>query len=455
MDQAHPPSPVHLDGRKLEGGGQLVRIAVALSALTGRAVTVDNIRGNRTGKRGLKASHLAAITTLAELSGSTLVKAQVGSCSMGFYPSPQRIKARKTNPDINIRLPTPGSVFLVFQALYPYLLRSTISRIHLSITGGTNVSSSPSYDYVAQVLIPNFARAGLPSLSVRLEKRGWAAGQGHLGLGRHGNGGPEIPFPSVDLRCRRGRISRIDITLLAPDDRLNTGAAGAGTLGTRVSGSSKHDVRRDGAPKLGESESQTGEPETVREFMERYAHRALRKRLKDLPRDVFLKPSSESHKIPVETHTSEATHHRSCMHVLMVAHTTTGFKLGREALYGSLGEKPRAKRGQNRPRVDVGDKVKGLVDECVEAFAQELYNPQLEAHSDAAETAGHQPCVDEHMRDQLVIFEALAKASNTGNQEECESREDERYWSLHTKTAQWVCREILASGDGDSRTQEA
>ncbi|RDW74296.1 putative RNA 3'-terminal phosphate cyclase [Aspergillus mulundensis] len=464
MNQAHPPNPVRLDGRKLEGGGQLVRIAVALSALTGQAVTIDNIRGNRTGKRGLKASHLAAIQTLAELSGSTLVKAQVGSCSIGFYPPREREEARQINSEINIRLPTPGSVFLVFQALYPYLLRSTpTEQIRLSITGGTNVSSSPSYDYVAQVLIPNFARIGLPPLSVRLEKRGWASGQGHLGLGsvvfavdtlwrRDANGGApghEIPFPSVDLRCRRGKISRIDITVLAPDDQLDTDAAGAGALGTKVSGSSRRRVRQDAAAQLGGSEK----PESVREFMERYAHRALHKRLKELPRDIFLQHSSEGsslqdehHGIPIETHTTEATHHRSCMHVLMVAHTSTGFKLGREALYGSLGEKPRAKKGQNRPRVDMRDRVKGLVDECVGSFIRELYDPLLQAQSDTPETARHQPCVDEHMRDQLVIFEALARTSGDKAQE-CDGREDERYWSLHTKTAQWVCREMLGSGE--------
>lgn len=116
MDVAEP---VRLDGRKLEGGGQLVRIAVALSALTGQAVVIDNIRANRSGRKGLKASHLAAITTLAELSGSQLVKAQVGSCSVGFYPPPheQGQQTPQIDSKIDIRLPTPGSVFLVPSAL--------------------------------------------------------------------------------------------------------------------------------------------------------------------------------------------------------------------------------------------------------------------------------------------------------------------------------------------------
>lgn len=41
---------VTLDGRTGEGGGQLVRVAVALAALTGTPIEIDNVRGNRAGK---------------------------------------------------------------------------------------------------------------------------------------------------------------------------------------------------------------------------------------------------------------------------------------------------------------------------------------------------------------------------------------------------------------------
>jgi RNA 3'-terminal phosphate cyclase (ATP) len=39
--------PVELDGRTGEGGGQVVRVAIAIAALTGQAVTITNVRGNR------------------------------------------------------------------------------------------------------------------------------------------------------------------------------------------------------------------------------------------------------------------------------------------------------------------------------------------------------------------------------------------------------------------------
>ena len=44
--------PIELDGRTGEGGGQLVRVAIGLAALTSQPVTVTNVRGNRQGGRG-------------------------------------------------------------------------------------------------------------------------------------------------------------------------------------------------------------------------------------------------------------------------------------------------------------------------------------------------------------------------------------------------------------------
>ena len=42
---------VRIDGRTGEGGGQVVRVAVALAALTGTPIRIDNVRGNRAGKQ--------------------------------------------------------------------------------------------------------------------------------------------------------------------------------------------------------------------------------------------------------------------------------------------------------------------------------------------------------------------------------------------------------------------
>ncbi|RBR03202.1 hypothetical protein FVER53590_25716 [Fusarium verticillioides] len=58
--------PVELDGRTGEGGGQVVRVAIAIAALTGQAVTITNVRGNRE-RGGLKSQHVTSIQFLAEI----------------------------------------------------------------------------------------------------------------------------------------------------------------------------------------------------------------------------------------------------------------------------------------------------------------------------------------------------------------------------------------------------
>lgn len=46
-------NPIELDGRTGEGGGQLVRVAVALAALTTQPIRITNVRANRgDGRRG-------------------------------------------------------------------------------------------------------------------------------------------------------------------------------------------------------------------------------------------------------------------------------------------------------------------------------------------------------------------------------------------------------------------
>lgn len=56
---------IHLDGRTGEGGGQLVRIAIALASVACKPVKITDVRGNRPGPRG---GGTQTLTTLPNLS---------------------------------------------------------------------------------------------------------------------------------------------------------------------------------------------------------------------------------------------------------------------------------------------------------------------------------------------------------------------------------------------------
>ncbi|KAF7156069.1 hypothetical protein CNMCM5623_009211 [Aspergillus felis] len=434
---------IHLDGRTLEGGGQLVRIALALATITGQPITIDNIRGNRKGKKGLKASHLAAIKYLADVSGSDVSGAEVGSSSLSYHPPVDAETCVRQNGDINIHLPTAGSISLVFQALYPYLLYTgnCISdeephAVRVSITGGTNVSFSPSYDYVSQVLVPNFARVGLPPLAVHLEKRGW--GTGPFSLGKmtfvihpmRRNQESPYGFPRVDLdRYPRGKITHIDITVLAPDTIL---------------------VDQNAHRKKGnlQRSDNTSQSTTIRQLIEYETVRILRTRLRGIPSSVFKEGSSgppdspyeNDEIVPINLRVSERTHHRSHIYILIVAYTSNGFRIGRDALFGAHREDSLGKTShrKGRPTDDRSIAIE-LVERCVGDFECELYDLRLHSICE-----GRQPCVDEYMRDQLVIFEALGK-SRSKNEADGRKKEDEEYISLHTRTARWVCKQMLGA----------
>lgn len=468
---------VYLNGRTLEGGGQLVRIAIGLSALTGRPVSIDHVRGNREGNKGLKRSHAAAVKLLADISGSKVSGGEVGSQSLNFFPQSTRSKSGplldlsqvNVKSEYDIKLTTAGAVFLVFQALYPYLLhvgsQAAAPLVKVNITGGTNATYSPSYDYASQVIVPNFAKLGLPPLSIILNKRGWTTGPVDLGAvtflihtlrSRHDPDGEDqlqestaellYSFPRINLMDqKRGKITQIDITVLAPDQ-----------------------------PTLN-ADAEEGTGSTVRQFIEQVTRRTLRREMRKLDPSIFAKRSNSALSegdslsklsaknalVPITIHTSEATNHRSHVYILLVAHTSSGFRIGHDII-GSMGGdrlfKPKSKGKQKQQpardlRRDSQNEIAfstaaDLVRRCVNGFIGEISNesPKVNPDQNPASTV-KRACLDSYMRDQVVVFEALGEACNTGGQgtevTDTETLEDERDWTLHTKTAQWVCRQIL------------
>jgi RNA 3'-terminal phosphate cyclase (ATP) len=170
---------ITLDGATLEGGGQLVRVALALSAIRCMSIRVDNIRAGRAsdcrGAAGLKESHLAALNWLANACGANVSDVAIKSQSFTFRPSFRRGQQLTNLPaKSTIELKKPGSVWLILQAILPFIIFSTnVPVLELTIKGGTNVTSSMSGEYVQQVLIPTLERIGSPKIEVAVLRRGW------------------------------------------------------------------------------------------------------------------------------------------------------------------------------------------------------------------------------------------------------------------------------------------
>ncbi|MCS6768682.1 MAG: RNA 3'-terminal phosphate cyclase [Candidatus Nitrosocaldus sp.] len=156
---------VRIDGSYGEGGGQILRTAIALSVITKRPIEVFNIRAKRPNP-GLRPQHLAAVRILAEVCNARVENLSVGSSMIRFLPG-EVIADDKRVIDIG----TAGSITLVLQALIPAVSISG-RRMDMDLVGGTDVKWSPTIDYMRYVVRPAFRALGI-EFSVSVERRGY------------------------------------------------------------------------------------------------------------------------------------------------------------------------------------------------------------------------------------------------------------------------------------------
>ena len=76
---------IRLDGSHGEGGGQILRSALGLSAITGRPVRIDNVRAKRR-KPGLAPQHLTTVLAIAEICDAEVTGAELRSTAIEFHP---------------------------------------------------------------------------------------------------------------------------------------------------------------------------------------------------------------------------------------------------------------------------------------------------------------------------------------------------------------------------------
>ena len=157
-------SIIEVPGDLLEGGGQILRMSIALSAVTCKPIKVFNIRAKRS-EPGLKAQHLTAIKSVAQIVDGEVRGLRLGSMEIEFYPKGPR------GGQYFFDIGTAGSTTLVLQSLMPAASFAP-SLISTEVKGGTNNPMAPPIDYVQQVLLPVASRMGYRG-KVTLLRRGF------------------------------------------------------------------------------------------------------------------------------------------------------------------------------------------------------------------------------------------------------------------------------------------
>lgn len=229
---------IEIDGAFGSGGGQILRTACALSAVTKKPCRVFNIRKSRP-KSGLATQHLLGIQALAQLCNGSLEGDFLGSEEIKFSPG-QVYRDR-----VSVNIPTAGSITLVLQTLIPPALfaHSTSSRqaptpnlvwgqvpqpVKIVFDGGaTDTFFSPSIDHFHYVFLKILEKMGA-KVEINVLKRGY-----------YPEGGAKVEvkvFPSklknLEL-IERGRLKKILVISGAVNVLKNTKVAERQIAGVR------------------------------------------------------------------------------------------------------------------------------------------------------------------------------------------------------------------------------
>lgn len=163
---------IRIDGSTGEGGGQMLRSALSLSLVTGKAFRMENIRAKRE-KPGLLRQHLTAVLAACEIASAQAEGATLGSKILTFTPGAVQ------SGNYRFAVGTAGSGTLVFQTILPALMTAR-ARSEVIIEGGTHNMQAPPLDFLQKAFLAVINRLG-PRVELRLEKYGfYPAGGGRF-----------------------------------------------------------------------------------------------------------------------------------------------------------------------------------------------------------------------------------------------------------------------------------
>jgi len=156
---------IEIDGAQGSGGGAVLRVASALSAVTGKPIHVFNVRKGRP-QPGLKAQHLEGLKAVAELCNGELKGAELGSEEIHFHPG--KIQGK----ELEINVGTAGSVGLLFQSLkLPASMAEKETKINIS--GGASFGKwAPPLLTSKSTLLPVLEKMGYKA-EIRIERHGF------------------------------------------------------------------------------------------------------------------------------------------------------------------------------------------------------------------------------------------------------------------------------------------
>jgi RNA 3'-terminal phosphate cyclase (ATP) len=159
---------VKIDGSYGEGGGQILRSALAFSAILQRPLMVHHIRARRKNP-GLRPQHLKGVEALAQITEAEVQGAHIGSETVTFIP--KNIIAGDYRFEVGNGKKSAGSVTLLLQTLLPPLCFTRVPS-RLTLVGGTHVPWSPPFQYLSEVFSPILCSMGI-SVEAAIDRWGW------------------------------------------------------------------------------------------------------------------------------------------------------------------------------------------------------------------------------------------------------------------------------------------
>src|SRR5687767_13803626 len=155
---------IELDGSEGEGGGQILRSALALAIVRGEPLAIHSIRAKRK-RTGLLRQHLTAVHAARAVGAARVVGDALGSTELRFEPS------GVVHGEHHFAVGTAGSATLVLQTvLWPLLVAPGESTV--VVEGGTHNPLAPPFEFLARVLAPLVRRMGA-ELELELVRAGF------------------------------------------------------------------------------------------------------------------------------------------------------------------------------------------------------------------------------------------------------------------------------------------